>query len=97
MQKAYLNYIKYALKQGYKIALEVEGEIVLKSSGSYKAIKDEVEAYDAEVVLIVRDVEAKETLGVAVVILEYGQEPEESIVDYTVTPYNDKWAEQYYK
>lgn len=96
MKKAYLNYIKNALQSGYKVAVLVEGEVTLKSSSSYQAIKDEVEAYDAIVTLLVRDVEKKETIAWADVLLEYNQEPEETVFDYEPNDYNKNWAKNYY-
>ena len=96
MKKAYLDYIKYALQSGYKVAVLVEGEVALKSSDSYKAIKNEVEANDAIVSLMVRDVVKKETVAWADVLLEYGQRPEETILDYGVNDYNEAWAKNYY-
>lgn len=96
MKKAYLNYINHALKSGYKVAVLVEGEVALKSSDSYQAIKSEVEAYDAIVTLMVRDVEKKETVAWAEVLLEYNQTPEETIMDYGVNDYNEQWAKNYY-
>ena len=96
MKKAYLDYIKYALASGYKVAVMVEEEIVLKSSDSYKKIKEEIEAYDAIVSLVVRDVAKKETVAWADVILDYDQSPDETILDYNVNQYNQDWSDQYY-
>lgn len=97
MKKAYLDYIKYALASGYKVAVMVEEEIVLKSSDSYKKIKEEVEAYDAIVSLLVRDVAKKETIGWADVILDSAQGAEESILDYDINDHNNAWAKAYYQ
>ena len=96
MKQAYLHYIKHALNTGYKVAVMCDGEVVLKSSDSYKKIKNEVEAWEAFITLIVRDVEKKETVGWADVILEKGRTPEESISDYSVTPHNEAWEKDYY-
>jgi hypothetical protein len=96
MKEAYLHYIKYALNAGYKVAVECDGDVVLKSSSSYKKIKDEVQAWEAFITLVVRDVEKKVTVGWADVILEKGRIPEESISDYSVTPHNEAWEKAYY-
>lgn len=95
MKKAHLDYIKHALTSGYKVAVMVEGEVALKSSDSYKKIKDEVEAYDAIVTMLVRDVAKKETVSWADVLIEYGQKPEETICDYALNDYNESWIAQY--
>lgn len=96
MKKAHLDYINYAMAQDFTISVFAQSEgYVLKRSKSYKAIKEELEAYDDIMELVVRNKEG-EQVGVAVVILEWNQEPDESISDYTVTPYNTQWEKQYY-
>lgn len=95
MKQAHLHYIKYALSAGHGISVYVEGECELKRSTSYKAIKDEIEAWDDIPQLVVSD-DAGEILGWALVNLwDAEEEPEGTIMDYSVTPYNEAWNEKY--
>ena len=96
MKQAYLHYIKHALEAGHTISVFVEGEYHLKRSTSYKAVKDEVEAWDDLPELVVRDGASKEIIGVAVVNLyDKADEPEGSIMDYTMSEYNNAWNKKY--
>lgn len=95
MKQAYLHYIKHALSAGHGISVYVEGECELKRSTSYKAIKEEVEAWDDIPQLVVSD-DAGEILGWALAHLwDKNEEPEGTIMDYSVTPYNEAWNETY--
>ena len=93
MQKAHLNLIKYSLAQGCTISVWDGEEWQVKRSTSYKAIKEAAESVD-ESQLRIRD-SADNIVGWALVIPDCTFEPDEYVVDHTITPFMSKWDEQY--
>jgi hypothetical protein len=100
MQKAYLHYIKHALAAGYHIHVDDGGERI-RCGDSYQAAKDAVEAVEAAHINVVSSERNPETgkficYGWAYAI-PFGLDPEETVADYSVTPYNEAWEAEYYK
>ena len=93
MQKAHLNLIKYALSQGCTISVWDGEEWQVKRSTSYKDIKDAAESVD-ESQLRIRD-SNDNVVGWALVIPDCTFEPDEYVVDHTITPFMSQWDEQY--
>jgi len=94
MQKAYLHLIKYALANNATISVHDSEEWSVKRSTSYKEIKDCIESVDMSD-LRIRDKDSKEDLGWAGVLLERGQNPDESVYDFQTTPFLFAWDRQY--
>ena len=91
MQQAHLHFIKYALSQGHNVSVFDGEEWDVENSTNYKDIKECSECAD-DATLEVFNAEG-ESLGAAYVILS--DEPEETIVDYTVTPFTQSWDTDY--
>lgn len=91
MQKAHLNLIKYALAQGCTISVWDMGDWQVKKSTSYKAIKDAIESVEMSELSILNK-EGKQ-VGWALII-DQG-EPDETVSDYTMTPFMEAWEEHY--
>ena len=91
MQTAHLHLIKFALKQGHVVSVHDGEEWAVKKSSSYKAIKDAVDSVE-ESELVIRTKEG-EKLGWAHII-DQGT-PDETVSNYTVTPFMDAWDELY--
>jgi len=98
MQKAHLHLIKWAVSEGYSIAVYGEGEFDGIHS-TYKTIKDNVEACDmGEMVLVkpsVKNVGKYIKLVGFAYIFEYDQDPEETIYDYGVNEVSEAWSAAY--
>ena len=93
MQKAHLNLIKYSLAQGCTISVWDGEEWQVKRSTSYKDIKDAAESVD-ESQLRIRDSEDN-VVGWALVIPDCSFQPDEYVVDHSITPFMSQWDEQY--
>lgn len=98
MEQAHRNLFKFAVSKGLKVAVVCgeEGDVLQKSTNSIKKFVEAVNSVDFTNVVI-RDTEKKETLGVASIMFDFPQTPDETINDYTVTPFMEEWATQYYK
>jgi len=98
MQKAHLHLIKWAVAKGYSVAVYGEGEFDGVHS-TYEDIKDAVEACDiGEMILVNAWVQKKgkwSRQASFAYVLEYDQEPEESIYDYGVNEISEQWARDY--
>lgn len=97
MQKAYLNVIKFGLAKGMKFTVTEwdpdEENADLYMSSEYKKIKEEIEAVD-ECQLFVFNSDG-EYQGNFFVIPDYSMEPEETVVDFTITDFTKEWEDQY--
>jgi hypothetical protein len=91
MQQAHLHLIKYALAQGHNVSVFDGEEWDVEHSTKYTDIKECSECAD-DATLEVFNTKG-ESLGAAFVILS--DEPEESIVDYTVTDFMNSWDSAY--
>ena len=98
MQKAHLHLIKWAVAKGYSVAVYGEGEFDGVYS-TYEDIKDAVEACDMGGMILVNAWVQKEgkwsRQASFSYVLEYDQEPEESIYDYGVNEISEQWARDY--
>ena len=95
MQKAHLNLIRYALDQGCTGSVDGGGdELDLIDGNRYQQIKDDVEAVADPTIIINRD---GKQLGWAFIVLEHGQDPTETVCDYSVSNFMETWAAQYYE
>lgn len=88
---AFENLIKYALDAGHTISVFDGEEWDLKNSTDAKEIKAAIESVD-EAQMIIRDSAGKK-LGWARVSA-YGLDPEETVIDNTITPFMEAWEAQ---
>jgi hypothetical protein len=107
MKKAYLHNIKYAINKGFRLVIRdgEDGELLTKTYG-YKEAKEAIESVDFTYIKWQRPTTETEqsetghlfkTLAVFAVILDYDQEPEETISDYGVNEYSEAWSDAYDK
>lgn len=93
MQKAYISLIKFALASGHVISVYDGEEWAVKKSSAYKAIKEAVESVE-EAELTIRNASG-ENLGWALVSA-FGLEPDETVIDNTMTDFMKAFDAQYY-
>ena len=91
--KAYKHLIKYALKAGHTVSVWDGEEWQVKRSTGYKAIVEAVESVE-EAALRIRDNQGAVIVN-SVSVQPFGLEDDETVVDYTVTPFMDTWEEAY--
>jgi len=91
--KAYKHLIKYALKAGHTVSVWDGEEWQVKRSTGYKAIVEAVESVE-EAALRIRDNQGAVIVN-SVSVQPFGLEDDETVVDYTVTPFMDAWEEAY--
>jgi hypothetical protein len=91
MQQAHLHLIKYALAQGHNVSVFDGEEWDVEHSTKYTDIKECSECAD-DATLEVFNTKG-ESLGAAYVLLL--DEPEETVVDYTVTDFMNSWDSAY--
>ena len=95
MQQAHLHLIKYALARNCTISVDGGGdELDLVNGNQYQQIKDDVEAVDMATMLINKD---GKQVGWASMYLEQGQDPEETVSDFSVTSFMNAWEKEYYE
>lgn len=95
LRKAHLNLAQYALEKGYSITVhygDYEDDELVKST-DFNEIKEASEACD-ESYMVIHNREGKK-LGWSWVI--FGNEDDELISDYSVTPFMEDWNEQFVK
>jgi len=92
MKKAYLDLIKFAFDKGAVISVWDGEEWQIKKSSSYKAVKDAVESVEEASMKIRIN---NEVVGSALVI-PYGMDPEETVADYSVSPFFEEWDQNYF-
>jgi len=102
MKKAYLHNIKYALNKGFHVAVRCmeEGDLLQKPTDSYKLAKEGIESTGmVELIWCKRSEEDNKFKAKAVfaVILDYDQEPDETISDYGINELTEQWAKDYDK
>jgi hypothetical protein len=91
MRNAHLHLIQYTLHAGHMISVWDGEEWQVSNSTSYKAIKDAIDSVE-ESQLRIKDNTGKE-IGWALII-DQGQ-PDETVSDYTCTPFMTGWDEAY--
>lgn len=92
MQKAYRHLIRTALKAGHTVSVWDGEEWQVKRSTAFKAIVDAVESVE-EAQLRIRD--AKGNVVGWALVSAYGLEPDETVIDNTLTPFMEAWEEAY--
>jgi hypothetical protein len=93
MQKAYRNLVKYALDNGYTVSVFDGEEWSTVRSTRFNDIIKDIEGVE-EAALNIRD-EGGHRVGWALVSA-FGLAPDETVVDYTTTPFMKGWEAQYY-
>ena len=93
MQQAHIHLIKYAIATGHKLAVYDGGEWAIKRSTDINAILDVVDSVEQSTIEI-RDTDNK-IVGKAVVLLDYQQQPDETIINHTLTPFMEAWDNDY--
>ena len=91
MKKAHLNLINYAIANGHTISVWDMGEWQVKKSTSYQDIKDAIDSVEMSELSILNN--KGKQVGWALII-DQG-EPDETVSDYTITPFMDAWEEHY--
>ena len=91
--KAFKHLIKHALAAGHTVSVWDGEEWQVKRSTSYKAIVEAVESVE-EAALRIRDAAGAVVVN-SVTVSSFGLEDDETVVDYTVTPFMDAWEEAY--
>jgi hypothetical protein len=91
--KAFKHLIKYALKAGHTVSVWDGEEWQVKRSTGYKVIIEAVESVE-EAALRIRDNQGAVIVN-SVSVQPFGLEDDETVVDYTVTPFMDAWEEAY--
>jgi len=92
MQKAYRNLVKYALDNGYTVSVFDGEEWSTVRSTRFNDIISDIEGVE-EAALNIRDA-GGHRVGWALVSA-FGLEPDETVVDYTTTPFMNAWDEHY--
>lgn len=85
--KAYKHLIKHSLSQGFTVSVWDGEEWQVSKSSSYKAIVDAIKSVDVAE-LSIRNGEGR--VGWAMVSA-YGLADDETVMDYTETPYMKEW------
>ena len=90
---AYKHFIKHCLKAGHTVSVWDGEEWQVKRSTGYKVIIEAVESVE-EAALRIRDNQGAVIVN-SVSVQPFGLEDDETVVDYTVTPFMDAWEEAY--
>lgn len=90
--KAYVNLIKYALKDGHTVSVWDGEEWQVKRSTGFKAIVDAVKSVE-EAQLRIRDTEGN-IIGWALVSA-FGLEDDETVMDFSSNQYMETWNDVY--
>lgn len=92
MQKAYINLVNYALDNGFTVSV-FDGEewSTIRSTRFNDIIKDIEGVEEANIVI-------RDGNGIKVgwaLVSAFGLEPDETVVDYTTTPFMNAWEAHY--
>lgn len=91
--KAFKHLIKHALSMNCTVSVWDGEEWQVKRSTSYKAIVEAVESVE-EAALRIRNSEGAVIVN-SVTVSSFGLEDDETVCDYTITPFMDAWEEIY--
>ena len=90
--KAYTHLVKFALKNNCTVSV-FDGECWdVKRSTSYKEIIDSINSVE---IAELRIRQGDEIVGWASVMDGLNVEPDETVVDHTITPFMDTWNQEY--
>jgi hypothetical protein len=92
MQKAYINLVNYALDNGFTVSVFDGEEWSTVRSTRFNDIIKDIEGVE-EAALNIRDINGHR-VGWALVSA-FGLEPDETVVDYTTTPFMNAWEAHY--
>jgi hypothetical protein len=90
MQTAYINLIKYALRNDCTVSVWDGEEWQVKRSTSLRAIVDAVKSVD-EASLRIRD--ASGAVVAAALVAAYGLAPDETVIDHSANEWMDAWEQ----
>lgn len=90
--KAYKHLVRYALNAGHNVSVFDGGVYEVKYSTKYKEIIDCIESVE-EAEIFIRDSDGKK-IGWAL-ITPFGVDDEETVCDYTITDFMEKWNNTY--
>ena len=92
-KKAYIHLIRYAAEHGAKLSVDDgDGQFV-----PYKTATEAISAVEAvDVAHVHFATEEGKSLGTAMVSCDRSFEPEETVIDFTVTDFLDRWEKVYY-
>ena len=94
MKKAYRDLVQYAInKMGYSVSVWDGEEWAVKKSTKQKEIFEAIESVE-QAELVFYDF-AKTRDGWALVSDGFPDEPDCTVIDYTVKPWMDAWNDQY--
>ena len=100
MKKAHLDLIKHALAEGCRIAVRIDGDIELKASTAYNAIKEAVECADEANMVIMRGPRDNYEFRETAFIVHDGDD--DTVADYTFPRdeneqgFIDAWFDTFY-
>ena len=92
MQQAYRHLVRFALALGHTVSVWDGEAWQVKRSKSLKAIVDAIKSVE-EAQLRIRDADGN-VIGWARVAA-YGFEPDETVIDNTLTPFMESWEQAY--
>ena len=91
--KAYKHLVRYALNAGYAVSVDDGGDdFEIVRSHHYKTIIDCIESVE-QAQIVISDQSGKQ-IGWALV-MPFGVEDEETVCDYTITDFMEKWNDTY--
>ena len=91
--KAYKHLVRYALNAGYAVSVDDGGDdFEIVRSRHYKTIIDCIESVE-QAQIVISDQSGKQ-IGWALV-MPFGVEDEETVCDYTITDFMEKWNDTY--
>ena len=93
MQKAHIHLIHFALNRGAIVDVDDGGdEDEIHRGCTFTQARDAVQSVDDSTIIVRQDGETTHFF----VALDFDQPPEETIYDYSVTPFSSKWEGVYY-
>jgi hypothetical protein len=92
-EKAHRHLIRYALDKGCTFEVDDGGNEMPFKTSTYKETVEGVEAVDLSHLFILDKNDRQ--VGWALVVLDAGARPEESVADHNMSDFMEEWARQY--
>jgi|TARA_R110000772_G_scaffold17858_2_gene49593 hypothetical protein len=92
LKKSCFNLVDYALKEGLEITTYVDSEVETKNSKDFKELKKSLECSDEVEISIENN---GKQVGWALAVAY--EDNEDSLADWSMTPFMNKWEIQYNK